>query len=517
MARFAGSVIRLESAGQAVLWHAETGRYATLAPQLVAELEALPAGLSPPPDLRPVTERLGRLHLLAESPPPDLPRLIPAASRLILLLPAVPALWLPMPAVRTAGGHAYAERRLSPRELAFWKSINGARTVEAAAARAGVPLAEALAFLRELTHPTVAAVQLRERPVQRRDLALERLVAPERPPSARPAHQRGEHGETTLEHYHIYAIEDAATQFDDRETTVAHAFALPHRGLGGQAFGARLFQALDARGLLPEDGGFTLEIGPGTGELAGAWLAAREAAGRHGPYTRLDRSPALLEAQGRAAPGSTGVLGSATRLPFPARSVDLALSNEVIADLSAVPWSPDEPSLPGTPPDEVAERISRYKLEVLPGRCLYNLGAWQMIEELARVLKPGGAAYVSEFGGLDETPTETEQLDHPEVSIHFGHLVQVARACGLEATVLPLPELLGMDLSATWLSRHSYEALRARMRAEGRSLKARAWSPESLSLPWPVEGLHWVSLADPGPGPLPTRFQALLLRAPAQI
>ena len=63
-------------------------------------------------------------------------------------------------------------------------------------------------------------------------------------------------------------------------------------------------------------------------------------------------------------------------------------------------------------------------------------------------------------------------------------------------------------------ARHSYEALRARMRAEGRTLQARAWSPETLPLPWPVEGLHWVPLTDPGPGPLPTRFQALLLRAP---
>ena len=514
MERFASPVVRMESAGQVVLWHGLTGRYAALAPQLVADIEACPPGLGTPPDLKPVTERLHRLHLLAESAAPDLSRLIPAASRLLLLLPAVPALWLPMPAVRTPGGHAYAERRLTAGELAFWRQINGARTVAAAATRAGLPLEEALAFLAELTHPSVQAVQLRERPVQRRDFALERLVAPERPPSARPAHQRGRHGETTLDHYHVFSIDDAATHFDDRETTVAHAFGTPHRGLGNQRYGARLYSALDARGLSPEDGGITLEIGPGTGELAGAWLAAREAAGHHGPYRRLDRSGALLEAQALAAPGSTGVLGNATHLPLPARSVDLVLSNEVIADLSAVPWSPDEPSLPGTPPDEVAERIGRYKLEVLPGRCFYNLGAWQLVEELARVLKPGGAAYLSEFGGLDETPVETEQLDHPEVSIHFGHLMAVARAVGLEATLLPLPELLGMDLSAVWLARHSYEALRARMRAEGRTLQARAWSPETLPLPWPVEGLHWVPLTDPGPGPLPTRFQALLLRAP---
>lgn len=511
--RFAPEVYRLRVGPTEVLWHGRTGRHAALSPELLDEVERWTPGLQPPPDLRALAGRLDRLHLLRESRQPDLARMIPARSRLALLFPDRPALWLPMPTVRTAGGYAYAERRLSEAELALWRASNGARSVEAVAVAAGAPLATALEFFAELTHPAVQAVQLRERAVTRRDLSLERLVSPDRPPAARPAHLRGSGGETTLDHYHIHEIIDGATHFDDRETTVAHAFALPHPGLGGLRYGERLHEALDAHGMLPLDG-VTLEIGPGDGELGEAFQSRVAAVGRpRGEALRLDRSPALLATQRARQPGTREILGSATDIPLPDGSVSLVVCNEVIADLSAVPFDPRDPAPPlGSPAHEVATRLRKYNLEPLPGRALYNLGAWRLVEELARVLAPGGAAWLSEFGGIDELPQETEQLDHPEVSIHFGQLASVARALGFEATVSPLAEFLRFDLSATWLARHSYEALRARARAEGHHLAARAWTPESLSLPWAVEGLHWVSLADPGPGPLVTRFQALLLR-----
>ncbi|MFN7146262.1 MAG: hypothetical protein ACK4YP_20990, partial [Myxococcota bacterium] len=144
-----------------------------------------------------------------------------------------------------------------------------------------------------------------------------------------------------------------------------------------------------------------------------------------------------------------------------------------------------------------------------PGRALYNLGAWLFLEEIARVLAPGGVAWLSEFGGVDELPLETTQLDHPEVSIHFGHLVAVARGLGLGTRLEPLGECLRFEMGAEQLARHSYEGLRARMRSEGRHLAARAYTPDTLRLPWAVEGLQWVPLSDTGPGPLVTRFMAL--------
>lgn len=507
MSTLAPGTPRIASGGQIALWSRAVGRAALISPETLARLEEA----APSPELGPLLRRLDGLGLLAGGRALDRARMIPAASRLVLCLPEVPCLWYPDPFTRTPGGHAFREHRLNTTELAIWRAINGARPVLEIARRLRISPGDVLAFLDELMGPEVQAAQLREAPVTRRDLSLERLVAPERPANERLPHQTGAGGETTLETWHRDGITDAATHFDDRETTVAHAFERPHPALGGRGFGAALYGVLRARGMVR--GGTTLEIGPGTGALAEAWTRAHEAAGGPlGLYLRLDQSPVLLAAQDHRNPGTTGVLGSATALPFPDSSLDLVLANEVIADLSAVPWDPDQPVEPGTPAAEVARRVADYELESFPGRALYNLGAWSLVEELARALRPGGAAYLSEFGGPDEQPTETAQLDHPEVSICFGHLAAVARARGLEPTLLPLPELLGMDLGASWLWRPSYEALRARLAREGRRLEARAWTEDTLDLPWPVEGLVWTTLADPGPGPLPTRFWALLLR-----
>ncbi len=503
MSRFAPPVQLLSGAGPATLWHARTGRHVALSADLLAELDRWTPGLLPPPDLAPLARRLDALHLLRESAQPDLRALIPCRSRLVLTLPDVPALWLPDPTVRTPGGHAWRELPLSAGRLAFWRACNGSRSVAQAAALAGLPDADALAFLAELTTPAAQAVQLRDAPLTRRDPSLERLVAPARGGAPRPTDQYGPDGETTLAAYHHAGITDGATHFDDHETTVAHAFGVPHPALGGQRYGERLFDVLDGRGHVRRDA-LIVEVGPGDGELGQAWLARLASPV---DYLRVDASPELLRTQRARMPGTRELLGSATSLPLPDSSVGLLYSNEVIADLTAVPYEPGRPAHGAAA--EVEERLRRYRIAPHEGAALYNLGAWQFLEEIARVLAPGGVAWLSEFGGLDELPEETTQLDHPEVSIHFGHLVVIARALGLRARVEPLAECLRFDLGAQQLARHSYEGLRARMRSEGRHLAARAYTPEDLVLPWPVEGLQWVPLSDPGAGPLLTRFVAL--------
>ena len=87
----------------------------------------------------------------------------------------------------------------------------------------------------------------------------------------------------------------------------------------------------------------------------------------------------------------------------------------------------------------------------------------------------------------------------------------------MEAEVVPLADLLDVDLGGRWLARHSYDALRAACRARGHHLAARAWTARSVaaSLPFPVEGLEDAPLSAPGPGPVFTRFLALVARKPA--
>ncbi len=431
-----------------------------------------------------VVHRLDRLAMLSTSRAPS----FPLRKRNVLLLPDRPALWVPVPDHHTAGGHAYRAEPITAQQVELWRGLDG-NTEAAVPAR--------------WTSAEVQAVEVRDRPPARPDPTLWRTVGLPRDSHARTHDQRGTHGQTTLAEYHLDHITDGATHFDDRETTVAHAHGVPHPGLGDRRFGEALFDALSAMGAVPQAGRI-LEVGGGTGELAQAfWQCARSSSSR---YLRADLSPELLRTQASRLPDSPGFIADGTRLPLPDASIDLVLNNEVIADMSAGPRD-----TPG-----VDERLQRYGLHPLPPGSLYNIGAWRFVEEVARVLAPGGHAYLSEFGSPEGAPEEAVQLDHPEVSIHFGDLARIAVANGLEAQVRPMADFLGFDLSATQVARPIWMAARALARSHGMHLPARAWRSEALAaaLPERCEGLWEWPLAREGPGPLVTRFYVLWLRKP---
>ena len=221
----------------------------------------------------------------------------------------------------------------------------------------------------------------------------------------------------------------ARRRFDEVECTVSHLLRWPHPALGGRRFGEALLQGAAARGLGPGTQG-VLEIGGGAGDLAeSAWRGAA------GPFTgcawtSLDLSPALLAAQQRRlfANGPrgphqrfSGLRADAVKLPLGDRSFDgLILANEVIADL----------------------RVERGK----------NVGALELVRELARVLARGAGALLTEFGG-DFAPAPvllTAGLgagEHTEWSIDFRDLRAEAASLGLEVLELPLHQLLSADLS----------------------------------------------------------------------
>ena len=222
----------------------------------------------------------------------------------------------------------------------------------------------------------------------------------------------------------------ARRRFDEVECTVSHLLRLPHPALQGRRFGEALLQGIGARGIGPGRSG-VVEIGGGTGHIAEtAWR------GEAGPFTRarwtsLDLSPALLATQRRrlwepSQPRGphqrwAGLRADALDLPFRTGSLDgLVLANEVIADL--------------------------------PVAGQRNTGAIQLVGEVARVLAPGGAAVLTEFGG-DFEPGPVRLLasggdgEHIEWSIDFRELRAVAREARLAVEEVPLHELLGADLS----------------------------------------------------------------------
>ena len=88
----------------------------------------------------------------------------------------------------------------------------------------------------------------------------------------------------------------------------------------------------------------------------------------------------------------------------------------------------------------------------LPVREGRNEGALQLLGEISRVLAPGAAAVLTEFGGdfppgkLDLTAGYSRG-EHVEWSIDFRDLRAAAADARLEVEELPLHELLGADLS----------------------------------------------------------------------
>lgn len=486
-----------------LLWNRLTGRSI----QLSGETLQSPIGAG-------IKARLQREWMWSEGPHMDWEQLIPCRSKLILYLPNECVLWVPVPHHHTAGGYGYRAIQLSPTGAAIWEAINDSRSIQQVAKTCEATLLQVQTFCSELCSPEHQVLQLRASPPRPNDPSLHRLVGLPRPNHERTEDVYGTHGETDLLHYHLHQITDGRTHFDDRETTVAHAFGVPHAALGGLSFGAKVQARLDTfRSHQPKD--IIVEVGCGTGEMAYGWLKHSTTADTS-TYIRVDLSPELLSTQAKRAPQTLGIHGNAMALPLQDNSVNVLLSNEVIADLPSVPVAPDTPTEAS---ENVFKDLERYHLPIPQESTIYNQGSWRFLEEIARVLAPGGLAFVSEFGSPDQVPEEAVQLDHPEVSIQFGVLKHVATQLNLSAELIRMDEFLEMDMTALHPTRNSWMALRALAKSQQRHLSARSWTPEEVRaqhlFPFDIQGIQWCPLFYEGPGPLITRFWVLILRKSA--
>lgn len=371
---------------------------------------------------------------------------------------------------------------------------------------------------------------------------------------------------TDLHAYHTDVIDDAQHQFDDVETTLAHLFRLPTPFLGELTYGESFADALMQRDLLNADTRDVLEVGGGIGVFARALLDRLLNTAphlyQHLTYTVLDLSPALHRSQThqlRAHPTARTLLGDALNLPYPDSSIDLIVCNEVIADLpchvltrlrDVAPerayedpdaWllaleedADDDPVHSGeelslhnrwSGPADVLDLLDRFgvTLDDAPAQALVNTGAIRFLLQIKRVLKPNSAAILTEFGHPHAYPQEADHLDHPEVSIHFGILAQVARRLGLLPTLVQIPELLPLDLSLPSIaSTQTYwRNLRALAVRHGASLPKIAYTPDSFArqlAPYldadTLHPLYYSPLGTRTHGLNPHDFYALILRAP---
>jgi SAM-dependent methyltransferase len=422
---------------------------------------------------------------------------------------------------------------LDPEETAIWDALTGEkRLIEMRHHHDNDKL---LALVRRLVHSDVQALKLSMMPWSM--YAKRPSLAPAYLASTMP-YARWEPGSpvppaVSLTEYHVHDIARADEQFDHQETTLSHLFRVPHPALGGRTYGQALIDALLARGAVPEGHVRVLEIGAGLGYVARHAIDRLREKGRTVEYTIVELSPALAAAQReRLGSDATWIEGDALSVDVPAHAFDLILSNEMVGDLPAKQLSRvdvglDAAGTGSADRDKVRAQsplADAVNLDDAPEPFYLQTGAFELVARIGRWLAPGGTAVVTEFGDANQYPRLSTQLDHPELSTHFGHLQQVARGESLEASVEFVIDLLELDRAQQGLvtTRSQFRALRALAADAGVELAKIGYTRELLAhtvagkLDLETVGdLRFDRIEDRLMGLVPHEFKALLAKKPS--
>lgn len=444
---------------------------------------------------------------------------------------------------------------LSPEETRVWWSIDGEKSIKTLQEDEGLDAELVLNVFKKLGHHTVQATKLSALPMKfyKKKPQMEPPYLTSTMPYAR--YEPGAEGPIgqlpppvesyfSPEGYYESEIDDADHQFDHEETTLAHLFRKPHPALDGRTFGQSLVQGLLKEERIPEGQLRVLEIGGGLGYMARDVVRALQALGREVQYDIIELSPTLAKAQRERCEGLPVTVheGSVLDIAFPSNAYDLVLSNEMIGDLLSI--KVDKKALGYGDDGEVPEDaifaegleklgqagalIKRHAIPIgdAPDTFYLNIGAWLMVERLIDVMKPGGTAWITEYGEMGKWPVLSTHLDHPELSIHFGHLMIVAKNIGFEADYKFVIDLIDMarDQEGFVTTRSYFRALTALLASKDITLEKIGYTKEMFEAligdTFPAGALGEIAfdrIEDRIMGLVPHEFKCLLLRKPVTI
>jgi SAM-dependent methyltransferase len=432
------------------------------------------------------------------------------------------------------GERPVTEVMLDPAETAMWDAMDGEKRLGELRMKHDANKLQAL--VRRLTHSDVQALKLSMMPwsayAKRPAMAPPYLAstmpyAPWQPGTPVPP-------PVSLTDYHRHDIANADSQFDHQETTLSHLLRVPHPALHGKTYGTALIDQLVTRDLVPEGRVRVLEIGAGLGYVAKDAIAQLRAGNRTVEYTIVELAPTLAAAQQqRLGTTATWIAGDALEVDVPDGAFDLVICNEMVGDLPAQQLSRLDlgMALDGTGAAD-RDRLATYSkitadlgvnIDDAPEPFYLQSGAHALVGRIARWLAPGGTAVVTEFGDTNAWPKLSTHLDHPELSTHFGQLLQVARGSGLTGGIEFVIDLLDFDRDQRGLAttRSQFRALRALCADSGIDLAKIGYTRELLEntvahkLDLTVIGdLRYDRIEDRLMGLVPHEFRALVASKP---
>lgn len=439
--------------------------------------------------------------------------------------------------------------RLTADEAKVWWSIDGEKTLQAIQFDEQVPADVVLGVVKKLGHHSVQALKLsalglrfyKKKPTMKPQYLTSTMPYAKYTPGVDPMPKPIE-SYFSPEGYYRAEVDDANHQFDHEETTLAHLFREPHHALAGKTYGQKLAEVLIARGRVPEGEVKVLEIGGGLGFMAKAVVTALQAAGRSVTYHIFELSPALAAAQRERCAGLpvTVHMGDVLTDAFPSTGYDLVLANEMIGDLLAVKLDharfgmgegeiDDDKFEAGLAASGVAgEMVKKYNIPIgdAPNPFYLNVGAWQLVERLFEVMKPNATAWITEFGEMGKWPVLSTHLDHPELSIHWGHLMLVSKGVGFETDFEFVMDTIEMqrDLEGLQTTRSYFRALKLLLAEYGLELEKVGYTKQMFAAlvgdkiaPGEIGEIGFERIEDRLMGLVPHEFKALILRKPVKV
>jgi hypothetical protein len=154
----------------------------------------------------------------------------------------------------------------------------------------------------------------------------------------------------------------------------------------------------------------------------------------------------------------------------------------------------------------------------LPDEIIFNLGPIRFVTELWRVLKPGGRAFLTEFGIDEGWPAPVKLPGHTEYEVQYNHLRHAVRWLGFQERYLPLPQFLGIKPNTKVLCTGAAYTIQRFCQAMHKPFIIRAYTEQELIqtlgpiLP-KLQGTHYHDVIDPAWFGL-VDFKVLLLEKP---